>query len=125
MKAVSVDILKSNLEKIHPSIKKNIPNLLSLFRKYILKNDFNTKSDLDILIIGVPAKSPERGFYSSVINFNPEINDPLLKGKIMWDLQFAIEDELQRNVNIFQESTPKNPYFKKELNSTKLLIYEE
>ncbi len=104
--------------QIHPSLQEKMPNLFELFRKYKLKNvyffgsaitdNFGEKSDLDILI-----------------NFKPEINDPLEKGKLMWDLQFAIEDELHRSVDIFQESTPKNPFFKKELNQTKLLVYEQ
>jgi predicted nucleotidyltransferase len=66
--------------------------------------NFNNESDLDILI-----------------NFKPEITDPLKKGQLMWDLQFAIEDVFHRNVDLLQETTPKNHFFIKELQETKYL----
>jgi uncharacterized protein len=103
---------------IHPNFQNNMPIIINLFKKYGIKNayffgsvltdKFNDKSDLDILI-----------------NFKPEVIDPLQKGELMWNLQFAIEDTFQRNVDLFQETTPKNPYFIKELQETKLLIYEQ
>ena len=43
----------------------------------------------------------------------------------MWDLQFEIEDTFARKVDLLQETTPKNPYFIKELQETKQLIYEQ
>lgn len=103
---------------INPTFQPKIPLIIELFKKYHVKNayffgsvlteQFNNKSDLDILI-----------------NFKPEIKDPLFKGQLMWDLQFAIEDTFHRKVDILQEKTPKNPYFIKELNETKQLIYEQ
>lgn len=103
---------------IHPNFQSNMPIIIDLFKKHSIKNayffgsvltdQFNDESDLDILI-----------------NFKPEITDPLLKGELMWDLQFAIEDTFHRNVDLLQESTPKNPYFIKELQETKQLIYEQ
>jgi predicted nucleotidyltransferase len=102
---------------IHPNFQPNMPVIIDLFKKHNIKNayffgsvltdKFNDQSDLDILI-----------------NFKPEITDPLLKGELMWDLQFAIEDAFHRKVDLLQETTPKNPYFLKELQETKQLIYE-
>ncbi|WP_269226543.1 nucleotidyltransferase family protein [Flavobacterium eburneipallidum] len=103
---------------IHPNFQSNLPIIIDLFKKHKIKNayffgsiltdKFNDESDLDILI-----------------NFKPEITDPLLKGELMWNLQFAIEDTFHRSVDLLQESTPKNPYFIKELQETKELIYEQ
>lgn len=101
---------------IHQSFQKNMPLIINLFKNYRIKNayffgsvltdKFNEKSDLDILI-----------------NFESSFTDPLLKGEKMWELQFAIEDLIHRNVDLLQESTPKNKYFIKELQETKLLVY--
>ena len=103
---------------IHPNFQSNMPIIIDLFKKHKIKNayffgsvltdQFNDESDLDILI-----------------NFKPEITDPLLKGELMWNLQFAIEDTFHRSVDLLQETTPKNPYFIKELQETKELIYEQ
>ncbi len=103
---------------IHPTFVSNMPIITKLFAEHhiktayffgsVLTEKFNESSDLDILI-----------------NFEPEIIDPLQKGELMWNLQFAIEDSIHRNVDLLQESTPKNPYFIKELQETKELIYEQ
>lgn len=103
---------------VHPIFQPNIPKIIELFQKYQVKNayffgsvlteKFDNESDLDILI-----------------NFKSEITDPLQKGELMWDLEFAIEDTFNRKVDILQETTPKNPFFIKELNETKQLIYEQ
>ena len=67
---------------------------------------FNEKSDIDLLI-----------------NFEDGL-EPLERGELMWDLQFALEDTLHREVDLLTEGSLKNPYFIKELNETKQLIYE-
>ncbi len=106
------------MKNIHPDFQSNIPIMIDIFKKYKIKNaylfgsvltdKFNDKSDLDILI-----------------NFQNEVTDPLLKGELLWSLQFAIEDALHLNVDLLQETTPKNPYFIKELLETRQLIYEQ
>jgi len=103
---------------ISKSFRPFLPQVIEIFKKHNIKNayffgsiltdKFNDKSDLDILI-----------------NFKPEITDPLKKGELMWDLQFEIEDTFNRKVDLLQETTPKNPYFIKELQETKELIYEQ
>ncbi|PSJ71967.1 nucleotidyltransferase [Sphingobacteriales bacterium UPWRP_1] len=67
---------------------------------------FNEHSDIDLLI------TLETGL------------SPLEKGELMWNLQFALEDLLQREVDLLQESTPRNPYFINEINAGKVAIYE-
>ena len=103
---------------LHPSFSPFLPQVIAIFKKHKIKNayffgsvltdKFNEESDLDILI-----------------NFKSQITDPLEKGELMWDLQFEIEDTFARKVDLLQETTPKNPYFIKELQETKQLIYEQ
>ena len=103
---------------IHPNFQPNIPMMIDLFKKHhienayffgsVLTDKFNDESDLDI-----------------IINFKPEVTDPLIIGELMWDLEFAIEDTFHRKVDLIRETTPKNPYFIKELQETKFLIYEQ
>ncbi len=92
------------MNNIHPNFQPSIPVIIDILKKYkiknaylfgsVLTNKFNDKSDLDILI-----------------NFQTDVTDPLLKGELLWSLQFAIEDVFHRNVDLLQETTPKNPYF--------------
>ncbi len=103
---------------IHPAFQPNMPIIIDLLKKHNIKNayffgsvltdNFNDNSDLDILI-----------------NFKSDVIDPLEKGDLLWSLQFAIEDAVSRSVDLLQETTPKNPYFIKELQETKQLIYEQ
>lgn len=92
------------MNNIHPNFQPSIPVIIDILKKYkiknaylfgsVLTNKFNDKSDLDILI-----------------NFQTDVTDPLLKGELLWSLQFAIEDVFHRNVDLLQETTPINPYF--------------
>ena len=59
------------------------------------------------------------------LNCKSHNNSPFNKGSVISGLKFAIEDTFHRNVDLLQESTPKNPYFIKELQETKQLIYEQ
>ena len=100
---------------LHPIFQSQLPLVNKLLRDHKIKsayafgsvvsNKFNDKSDIDLLI-----------------NFEEGL-DPLERGELMWQLQFALEDNLHRDVDLIQEKTPKNPYFIKELNETKELIY--
>jgi predicted nucleotidyltransferase len=100
---------------LHPSFQKKLPNVIDLFKSHkisrafafgsVLTHNFTEKSDVDI-----------------IISFKDGL-EPLEKGELMWDLQFALEDMLHREIDLIQETTPRNPYFIKELNETKMLIY--
>ena len=124
-RGITIGIVDTGTDFSNPDIrdslardKNNIPIMIDIFKKYKIKNaylfgsvltdKFNNKSDLDILI-----------------NFQNEVTDPLLKGELLWSLQFAIEDAFHRYVDLLQETTPKNPYFIKELQETRQLIYEQ
>ena len=71
----------------------------------ILTPRFNDKSDIDFLV-----------------NFSNEI-DYLSYADNILDLYADLKDIFGRKVDLVDESTVKNPYFKKELDQTKQLIY--
>jgi len=50
--------------------------------------------------------------------------DPVELGGHLWDLQFALEDLLGQKVDLLTSRSLKNPFFIKEVEETKELIYE-
>ncbi|MFA7445176.1 MAG: nucleotidyltransferase domain-containing protein [Flavobacteriaceae bacterium] len=71
-----------------------------------LNSNFNENSDVDFLI-----------------KFEDNIDDPLEKGKLWWNLHDSLRNLFGREVDIVTENSLKNPYFIEELDKTKLLIY--
>lgn len=96
-------------------ITQNIEQVLALCKKYkvksmyvfgsILTPRFNDKSDVDLLV-----------------NFSSDI-DYLSYADNILDLYSELKTLLGRNIDLVDESAIKNPYFKKEVERTKQLIY--
>ncbi len=96
-------------------ITNNLQKLFALCRKYkvsklyafgsILTEKFNDKSDVDILV-----------------NFNSEI-DYNNYADNYFDFYNALKSLFGRNVDLVDETSVKNPFFREELNETKHLIY--
>lgn len=96
-------------------ITDNLQNLFVLCRKYkvsklyafgsILTPRFNKDSDVDILV-----------------NFNEEIDHNNYADNF-FDLYHALKSLFGRDVDLVDETSVKNPYFKEELEETKYLIY--
>ena len=101
---------------LQPMLEQQLPKVIEILKKYKIKrayafgsicNDsFNDKSDIDLLI----------AFQENI--------DPLYKGQSLWDLEDELKNVLNRDVDILTETQLKNPYFIKELNETKIPIYE-
>lgn len=72
----------------------------------VLTDRFDENSDIDLLV-----------------SFEDFSQDPLERGENSWNLQFALEDSLHRDVDLLNEASLKNPYFIKEVNETKYKIY--
>ena len=110
------EVAIKKIKMLHPSFQQQLPIVIGLLKQYKIKNayvfgsavtdKFNDKSDVDLLI-----------------NFQEGI-DYLERGELMWNLQFALEDTLHREIDLIQEKSLHKPYFIKELNETKVLIYE-
>ncbi|MBP3535239.1 MAG: nucleotidyltransferase domain-containing protein, partial [Muribaculaceae bacterium] len=72
----------------------------------ILTNRFNDTSDVDFCVDFDKSKI---GLFDYADNF--------------FDFQYALEEIFGRKVDITEETAVQNPYFRKELNNTRRLIY--
>ena len=100
---------------IHQSIQPYLPKVIELFKKHkitsayvfgsVLTERFNAESDVDFLV-----------------NIQTDLV-PVECGGHLWDLTYALEDLLERKVDLITERSLKNKYFIKEVNETKFSIY--
>jgi predicted nucleotidyltransferase len=96
-------------------ILSNISTLKKLFKKHKIEkayvfgsaatDNFDESSDIDFLI-----------------KFEPGI-EPLERGELWWNLHDSLRDYFKREIDIVTENSLKNPYFIKELNETRQMIY--
>ena len=65
-------------------------------------------------------------FQKSDLDFLVEIDvsDPIQKGETLISLWDTFEEVFNRKIDLLTESSIKNPYLKKSINSTKVLIYD-
>ena len=104
-----------NVNIVHPDFMPYLPNVIRILKEHrvktaylfgsVLTDRFNRESDVDILV-----------------QYEP-FDNPLAFGDNIWDLRFALEDNLERDVDLVNEDVLKNPYFIQELNATKFRIY--
>ena len=71
----------------------------------VLTNDFKKDSDIDFIVDFEPVN-----LESYADNY--------------FDLKFALEDTLHRSVDLLEEKSIRNPYFKTEVENHRQLIYE-
>lgn len=97
-------------------IEINLQHIIDICKKYhvkrlwvfgsILTPDFNHESDVDLCVdfdwTNIPLLESARNFFG---------------------LQSAFENLLGRKVDLTDDSAVQNPYFREELNETRLLIY--
>lgn len=96
-------------------IHENIEKIFALCKKYRVKNmyvfgsiltaRFNDKSDVDLLV-----------------NFLQDIDNLSYADNIL-DFYADLKALFGRDIDLVDESSIKNPYFKKEIDRTKQLIY--
>ncbi len=97
-------------------LQNKMPSVIKLLKKHkvarayafgsVVKGDFKSDSDIDLLIA-----------------FD-ETLDPIEYGQHYFDLAEQLEELLQRPVDLVTEASLKNPYFIKNLNETKVPLYE-
>lgn len=101
---------------IKTEIVKRLPEFTALCRthkvKYLYAFGSSTNDNFD------PARSD--------IDLLVEIDeiDPLERGESLISLWDTFEDFFHRKVDLLTESSIKNPYLKKSIDSTKILIYD-
>ena len=97
-------LIETNIQKIAALCKKYKVNKLFVFGS-ILTNRFNDNSDVDL-----------------VVSFNKaEVSDYFDN---YFDFKYALEELFGREVDLLEEQTIKNPYLKKNVDVTKILIHE-
>jgi predicted nucleotidyltransferase len=97
-------IIASNIEEVRRLFKMHKIEKAYIFGS-ALTEDFHEDSDLDFLV-----------------KFEGNI-EPLEKGELWWNLHDMLRKLFNREIDIVTENSLKNPYFIKEINSTKELIY--
>ena len=96
-------LIETNIQKIAALCKKYKVNKLFVFGS-ILTNRFNDNSAVDL-----------------VVSFNKaEVSDYFDN---YFDFKYALEELFGREVDLLEEQTIKNPYLKKNVDTTKALIY--
>ncbi len=98
-------LIELNMEQIAALCKKYKVSKLFAFGS-ILTDKFNSESDVDLLV-----------------DFDRSKIDLLDYADNFFGFQFALESLFNRKVDITEDSVVKNPYFRKELDETKKLIY--
>ncbi|GAB2484578.1 nucleotidyltransferase family protein [Algoriphagus taiwanensis] len=98
-----MNLLEKNTKAIKTLCEKHKVAKLYAFGS-ILTSAFNNESDVDFLVEFQRTDIPD---YAS--NF--------------FELQFGLEDLLERQVDLIEYSAIRNPYFKEEVEETKELIF--
>lgn len=96
--------IESSLNIIRPFFEQHKIERAYIFGSAV-SGKFDKNSDIDFLI-----------------KFKPNIT-PLERGELWWNLHDILRDFFKREVDIVTESSLKNPYFIKELEQTRELIY--
>lgn len=101
---------------LHPFFSQQLHQVVDILKKHnvvrayafgsVCSDKFEKQSDIDLLIA-----------------FQDEL-DPLKKGQYIWDLEDKLTAIFHRKIDLITENSLKNPYFIKELNETKIPIYE-
>lgn len=97
-------------------IRRNMAQIIALCEKHkvlqlcvfgsVLTDKFNKDSDLDFTVI-----------------FDRDAMPVLVYGENYFAFKFALEDLFKRDVDLVEYNAIKNPYFKEEVDETKLLLY--
>jgi len=96
-------LIENNIQRIIDLCKKHKVHKLFVFGS-ILTNRFNAQSDIDL-----------------VVDFKKtEIEDYFNN---YFDFKYSLEELLNREIDLLEEQTIKNPYLKKSVDATKTLIY--
>jgi len=97
-------IVDKNIDKIRALCDKHKVTRLFVFGS-VLTDNFNNSSDIDLLVD-----------FSGVDLYDYADN--------YFDLKKALEDLLNRPIDLLEEKALKNPYLKETIDSSKQLIYE-
>ena len=116
--AYSISVNHTRKKMVHPFIENKLPELAEIFKKHQVKkayvfgsavtDRFSNESDVDFLI------EPQE---------EADEPDPVVRGELLWDLYYALQDLLRRKVDMVTKDSLTNKYFIQELNRTAVPIY--
>jgi predicted nucleotidyltransferase len=98
-----MNISEKNIDRIKKLCEKYKVKTFSAFGS-VTRDDYNNDSDIDF-----------------VVDF--EETDPFKYTDLYFQLKENLENLLQRQIDLIEERGIKNQFFRKELDSTKILIY--
>lgn len=98
-------ITEKNIDRIKKLCKKYKVKSFSAFGS-VIRDDFKDDSDIDF-----------------VVDFDE--TDPFKYTDLYFQLKENLEKLLQRQIDLIEERGIKNQFFRKELDNTKILIYEQ
>ncbi|MCD6011926.1 MAG: polymerase, beta-like region [Flavipsychrobacter sp.] len=102
-----IPLIQNNIQAIRELCKKHHVKTFYLVGSAAKEGRFSDNSDVDFLY---RFKNEEIEEFDHVDNF--------------FDLLFALQDLLNRKVDLVSEAKMKNPYFIKSINESKQIIYE-
>ena len=97
-------LIESNRKELNALFSQHRVSKAYLFGS-VVNGQFNEESDIDLLI-----------------DFSEEVN-PLDRGELWWSLFDQLRTLFNREVDLVVSTSLKNPYFIKQVNDTKELIY--
>jgi len=95
--------LESYISEIRLLCQKNKVKTLYVFGS-VLTDRFTDKSDIDLIV-------------------DIDSNDPLEYSDFYFNLKFALEDLLRREIDLLEDRALKNPYLIDNINKSKTLLY--
>ena len=95
--------LESYINEIRNLCQKNKVKNLYVFGS-VLTDKFTDKSDIDLIV-------------------DIDSNDPLEYADNYFNLKFALEKLLNRQIDLLENKEIKNPYLRKNIDSSKTLLY--
>jgi hypothetical protein len=98
-----MDLVEENREAINSLCKKHKVEKLYAFGS-VLSTSFNAESDVDFLVDFDKKK---------IQNF----------GENFFEFLFSLEDLFDRKIDLIEREAIRNPYFKEEVEETKMMIY--
>ena len=100
-----IPVLKDNVQALTEICKRHRVSKLFVFGSILTKDFDQETSDID-LVVELESMSPEE------------------KGEHLLDLWYELEELFQRKVDLLTDQPIKNPFFSKNVEKTKLLIYD-
>ena len=95
--------LSKNIDQIQHLCDKHNVNALFAFGS-VLTDDFNAESDIDLVV-------------------DISSDDPLVYSDNYFELKFHLEQIFNRQVDLLEQKAITNPYLRKKIDKTKVLLY--